>query len=189
MPVLQVITASTRPGRIGPAFAAWFLDHARAHGVFEVEDVDLARVNLPFMDEPEHPRLGRYIHDHTRSWSARVARADAFVVVTPEYNYGLTAPLKNAIDFLHNEWKHAPVGFVSYGGVSAGTRGVQMAKQVMTTLSMVPLSEAVAVPMFPQFIDDQGRVRANQVMDEAAVAMLDALTRWVDVLAPLRRPA
>jgi NAD(P)H-dependent FMN reductase len=129
MPKLHVILASTRPGRAGEPIADWFVERAAAHGAFDVELVDLAEVALPFMDEPNHPRLRRYTHEHTKAWSARVDSADAFVFVTPEYNYGLTAPLKNAIDYLHFEWQHKPVGFVSYGGVAAGTRAVQMLKQ------------------------------------------------------------
>ncbi len=186
MPKLHVILASTRPGRAGEPIADWFVERAIAHGAFEVELVDLAEVALPFMDEPNHPRLRRYTHEHTRAWSARVDRADAFVFVTPEYNYGLTAPLKNAIDFLHFEWQHKPVGFVSYGGVAAGTRAVQMLKQVVTTLKMVPLFEAVNIPFHTQFIDDEGAMEANDTMVKAAAAMLDELVLTEAMLAPRR---
>jgi NAD(P)H-dependent FMN reductase len=98
-PVLEVVTASTRPGRTGRAFADWFIGVAADHGAFEVVDVDLATVALPFLDEPHHPKLGRYVHEHTKQWSATVSRADALVFVTPEYNYGYNAVLKNALDF------------------------------------------------------------------------------------------
>ena len=86
---------------------------ATEHGVFEVVDVDLAAVALPFLDEPHHPKLGHYGHEHTKQWSATVARADAFVFVTPEYNYGYGAVLKNALDFLHAEWADKAVGFAA----------------------------------------------------------------------------
>ena len=186
MPKLHVILASTRPGRAGEPIADWFVERAVAHGAFDVELVDLAEVALPFMDEPNHPRLRRYTHEHTKAWSARVDSADAFVFVTPEYNYGLTAPLKNAIDYLHFEWQHKPVGFVSYGGVAAGTRAVQMLKQVVTTLKMLPLFEAVNIPFHTQFIDDEGAVVANDVMVKAAAAMLDELVLAEAMLAPRR---
>jgi NAD(P)H-dependent FMN reductase len=133
--------------------------------------------------------LRQYIHQHTKDWSARVDAADAFVFVMPEYNYGFNAPLKNAIDFLHHEWKHKPVGFVSYGGVAAGTRAVQMVKQVVTTLSMVPLFEAVSIPFVAQFLGDDGSVQANEIMETAATAMLDELQRWVSALSVLRASA
>jgi NAD(P)H-dependent FMN reductase len=187
MPKLAVILASTRPGRAGEPIADWFVERAVAHGAFDVELVDLAEVDLPFLDEPNHPRLRRYTHDHTKAWSARVDAADAFVFVTPEYNYGLTAPLKNAIDFLHFEWQHKPVGFVSYGGVAAGTRAVQMLKQVVTTLKMLPLFEAVNIPFHTQFIDDEGRLSANEVMEKAAAAVLDELVLTEAMLAPRRQ--
>ena len=186
MPKLHVILASTRPGRAGEPIADWFVERAIAHGAFDVELVDLAEVALPFMDEPNHPRLRRYTHEHTKAWSARVDSADAFVFVTPEYNYGLTAPLKNAIDYLHFEWQHKPVGFVSYGGVAAGTRAVQMLKQVVTTLKMLPLFEAVNIPFHTQFIDEEGALSANDTMVKAAAAMLDELVIAEAMLAPRR---
>lgn len=187
MPRLQIIVASTRPGRAGLPIAQWVYERAVAHGGFDVELVDLAEVNLPFMDEPNHPRLRHYTHQHTKGWSARVDAADAFVFVMPEYNYGFTAPLKNAIDYLHHEWAYKPVGFVSYGGVAAGTRAVQMLKQVVTTLKMTPVFEAVNIPFFNQFIDEEGRLRPNEVMEQAVTAMLDELLRVESALRPLRR--
>jgi NAD(P)H-dependent FMN reductase len=186
MPKLHVILASTRPGRAGEPIADWFVERAIAHGAFDVELVDLAEVALPFMDEPNHPRLRRYTHEHTKAWAARVDSADAFVFVTPEYNHGLTAPLKNAIDYLHFEWQHKPVGFVSYGGVAAGTRAVQMLKQVVTALKMLPLFEAVNIPFHTQFIDDEGALTANETMVKAADAMLDELVLTEAMLAPRR---
>jgi NAD(P)H-dependent FMN reductase len=187
MPTLMIIVASTRPGRIGLPIAEWIRGRAETHGGFDAIDfADLAEIDLPFMDEPNHPRLARYEHQHTKDWSARVAAADAFVFVTPEYNYGFTAPLKNAIDFLHAEWKHKPVGIVSYGGVSAGTRAAQMIKQVVTTLSMVPLFEAVSIPFVAQFLDDEQVVQPNDLMQESSLVMLDALLRTQEALRPLR---
>jgi NAD(P)H-dependent FMN reductase len=175
MPKLHVILASTRPGRAGEPIADWFVERARAHGAFDVELVDLAEVALPFFDEPAHPRLRRYEHEHTKAWSRRIDAADAFAIVTPEYNFGYPATLKNAIDYLHFEWQHKPVGFVSYGGVAAGTRAVQQLKQVVTTLKKLPLFESVSIPFHTQFIDEEGRVQANETMETAADAMLDEL--------------
>lgn len=186
MPKLLIVIASTRPGRVGLPVARWFEAHARAHGGFEIEVADLAEIDLPFMDEPNHPRLRKYIHQHTKDWSARVEAADAFALVMPEYNYGFTAPLKNAIDYLHMEWVYKPVGLVSYGGISAGTRAAQMIKQVLTTLKMYPLPEAVSIPFVAQFVDDEGVLRPNEVMEQAATAMLDETLRMVGALKGLR---
>jgi NAD(P)H-dependent FMN reductase len=187
-PTLQIIIGSTRPGRVGPAVAAWFRDRAEASGLFAVELIDLAEVNLPLLDEPHHPRLRRYTHQHTWDWSETVSRGDAFVFVVPEYNYGFNAATKNAIDYLHQEWHYKPAGFVSYGGIAAGTRAVQMLKQVVTTLRMTPVPESVNIPFVQQFLTD-GEFKPNDVLEDAATAMLAELARVSDALGPLRQPA
>jgi NAD(P)H-dependent FMN reductase len=184
---LQVIVASTRDERKGPIVAAWFLQQALRHAGFEVEVVDLADVDLPLFDEPRHPRLRQYEHEHTRRWSAIVDRADAFVFVTPEYNHGTPPSLLNALDFLVHEWAYKPVGFVSYGGASSGLRGVQMTKQVVAALRMVPVVEAVALPFFTQYVDaETGAFAPGAVQDQAATAMLDELLKWATALKPMR---
>ncbi len=186
-PTLQVVIGSTRPGRVGLPVAEWFLEAAAAHGGFDVEMVDLAEVRLPFFDEPRHPRLGAYKHEHTRRWSAVVDRADAFVFVVPEYNHAFNADVKNAIDFLHHEWQYKPVGFVSYGGVSGGTRAVQMLKQVVAGLKMVPVPESVTIAFVNKLLDQDKRIKSNSVMEGAAAAMLDELGRWTELLRSARR--
>jgi NAD(P)H-dependent FMN reductase len=190
MAKLEIIIASTRPGRVGLPVGQWTEAQARAHGGFsEVELVDLAEVNLPFMDEPNHPRFGKYTQQHTRDWSAKVAEADAFVFVHPEYNYGINAPLKNAIDYLHKEWYYKPVGLVGYGGVAAGARAAQMIKQVVTTLRMTPIFDAVAIPFVSQFIDEEDNFLPNDVIIAAAKTMFDELVRVSEALRPLREGA
>jgi NAD(P)H-dependent FMN reductase len=187
MLTLQVVTASTRPAREGARVAAWFLDQCRAHGKFALEPIDLAVVNLPLFDEPRHPRLRQYEHEHTKAWSATVTRADAFVFVTPEYNYGMPPSLLNALEFVVWEWAYKPCGFVSYGGVSGGTRGVQMTKQVVTALRMMPIPEAVNVPFFTQHMNKEtGAFEPPEAQERAAVVMLDELLRWAEALEPLR---
>ena len=186
MPQLLVINASTRPGRVGLPVGEWFMDRAREHAVFELELVDLAVLDLPLLDEPAHPRLRQYTKEHTKAWSATVDSADAVVMVTAEYNYGYPAALKNAIDYLHHEWRYKPVGFVSYGGVAAGTRSVQQLKQVVTALSLMPVTAAVSIPFVAQFLGEDRVLRGNEVMEQAARDMLDELGRLEAALAPLR---
>ena len=183
---LLIVIASTRPGRVGLPVGRWFESQAREHGAFEVQVADLLELDLPFMDEPNHPRLGQYTQEHTKEWAAKVGAADAFAFVMPEYNYGFTAPLKNAIDYLHSEWQYKPVGFVSYGGVSGGTRAVQMLKQVVTTLKLTPLFEAVTIPFVAQFIDDEGDFAPNEMIEQSGKAVLDELVRVSAALAVLR---
>jgi NAD(P)H-dependent FMN reductase len=189
MPKLMVVIASTRPGRVGLPVGRWA--HARSveHGAFDVELTDLAELALPFLDEPNHPRMRQYTQQHTRDWSARVDAADAFVLVMPEYNHGYNAPLKNALDFLHHEWHHKPVGFVSYGGIAAGTRAVQQLKPTLVALKMTPLFEAVHLPFVAQQLDEERRFRPSEANDAAATAMLDELARWEAALRPLRARA
>jgi NAD(P)H-dependent FMN reductase len=186
MPNLAIIVGSTRPGRAGAPIAQWFAARAKDHGGFDVTVVDLAELALPLLDEPNHPRLGQYTKQHTKDWSAIVDAADAFVIVTPEYNYGYPASVKNAIDYLHREWQHKPVGFVSYGGVAAGTRAVQQLKQVVTTLRMLPVTDSVNIPFYNQFLDSDGVFQPNEVLEQAADAMLDELVRTEAALRPLR---
>jgi NAD(P)H-dependent FMN reductase len=188
-PVLQIIVASTRPGRVGLPIGHWIEQQARDHDGFSVELVDLAQVALPDFDEPQHPRLRRYVHEHTRAWSATIERGDAFVFVMPEYNHSYNGALKNAIDFLSLEWRHKPVGTVSYGGVSAGIRAVQALKPVLGALSMVPMVEAVPIPFVAQFLSGEGDERVfipNAEIEAGAKAMLDALAAWVPVSHTLR---
>ena len=184
---LMIIVASTRPGRVGLPVAEWVRDTVSGQRRFtEVDFADLVVIDLPFLDEPNHPRFKDYVHQHTKDWSARVESADAFLIVTPEYNYGLPATLKNALDFLHVEWTYKPVAFVSYGGVSAGTRSVQMTKQVVTALRMIVIGEAVAIPFVTQFIDENGSFQPSESMAKAALAMVEELARVATVTRPLR---
>ena len=187
-PLLQIIIGSTRPGRVGSAVAEWIAATAEADGRFDVEVLDLAEINLPMFNEPRHPRFRQYEYQHTKDWSATIDRADAFIFVVPEYNYGYNAATKNAIDYLHHEWHYKPVGFVSYGGVAAGTRAVQQLKQVLTTLKMVPLFEAVNIPFVQQFLDAGKQVQPNEIMTEAAATMLGELARVTPTLRSLRSP-
>jgi NAD(P)H-dependent FMN reductase len=185
----MIVVASTRPGRVGLPVAEWFKDHAERHGGWEIDLADLAEIDLPFMDEPNHPRLRRYEHAHTIAWSERVDAADAFVFVMPEYNHTFTAPLKNALDYLHTEWQHKPVALVSYGGISAGLRAATAIKQSLVALRMTVIPDAVTIPFVSRLIDDEGRLQANELMDQSASAILDELLSLQAALAPLRAPA
>lgn len=182
---LMVVLVSTRPGRAGEPIAKWALAQAQAHGKLHASLVDLRQEALPLYDETKHPRFGQYEHAHTQRWAAKVRAADAFLFVTPEYNFGMPPSLLNALTFLGPEWAYKPAAFVSYGGVSAGTRSVQAAKSVLTTLKVMPIPEAVSVPFFTQWIKDDV-FAPSDVQEKAAVVMLDELTRWTTALATMR---
>jgi len=183
---LQVIVGSTRPGRIGLPIAQWFAEFAKQHSEFEVELVDLADFKLPIYDEPVHPRMQQYQHAHTKRWSEKIQAADAFVFVTPEYNFGPPPALLNALNYIYNEWNYKPCGFVSYGGLSGGMRAVQMEKQLVTTLKMMPMVEAVALPMVWNQMNEAGQFASNELVDDSASAMLAELGRWAAALKPMR---
>lgn len=185
-PSLHVVIASTRPGRVGPSVARWFSEFAARNSPFDVKLVDLLEFNLPVYDEPRHPVMQQYEHAHTKAWSASVSAADAFVFVTPEYNYNPTPAFVNALNYVYREWNYKACGFVSYGGVSGGLRAVQVAKQLVTTLKMMPMVEGVMVPMVDQSLDDDGAFMPNEHVEQAGQQMLDELLKWTRALASLR---
>jgi NAD(P)H-dependent FMN reductase len=183
---LNVITVSTRPGRVGPSVARWFGDFAAAHGGFAPQAVDLADFALPVYDEPNHPVMQKYEHAHTRKWADSVAAADAYVFVLPEYNYNPPPSFYNALNYVYKEWNYKPAGFVSYGGASGGLRSAQMAKQLVTTLKMMPMMEGVMVPMVGQMLDEQRKFRSNELIDKSATTMLDEMLKWARALKSMR---
>jgi NAD(P)H-dependent FMN reductase len=182
---LDVVIASTRPGRAGLPIGTWVHAFAQNHGKFQTKLIDLAERNLPLLDEPNHPNLRQYTKDHTKAWSATIAAAAAFVFVVPEYNYSAPPALLNAIDYLFHEWNYKPVGLVSYGGPSGGIRSAQMVKQVVTSVRMVPLVEAVSIPFSRQHLAE-GTFKPTEAHEKSATAMLDELLRWADALKVLR---
>lgn len=188
-PRLHIIIASTRPGRIGPAVAEWFARYAEKQGQFDARVVDLAGFNLPVYDEPRHPAMADYEHAHTKAWSKSVAAADAYVFVTPEYNFNPPPSLINALNYVYKEWNYKPAGFVSYGGVSGGLRAAQTAKLLVTTLRMVPVVEGVAVPMAWEQLDEEGCFTSNALIDNSAESLLAELARWTPALKSMREPA
>ena len=175
---LKIISSTVRPGRKGPVIVAWIAEKAVQNGNFNVEVLDLGEINLPMMNEPQHPRLKKYEHEHTRKWSAKIEEADAFIFVTAEYDYNYPAPLHNAIEYLHSEWAYKAAGIVSYGGISSGTRAANSLKSDLASMSIVPLSQGVNFPMFTQFINDDDEFVPNEISHKAAEAMLRELVRW-----------
>ncbi len=159
-PVLQVLVASTRPGRVGEPTARWVAQRAGEHTAFEVEVVDLAEIDLPMFAEPKHPRLGEYALAHTREF--------------PSY----TAALKTALDPLNREWAGKPVGLVSSGGVAAGARAAVALEPVLIALKMRPVAFA-PIPFVTQFLEgegDQRRFVPHAEVDKGITDLLDTLS-------------
>ena len=177
----MIVVGSVRPGRAGLPIAEWVRTVAERTGEWRIDFVDLAELALPFMDEPQHPRLHDYSKPHTIAWSERVQSADAFVFVTPEYNYSYSPALKNAIDFLNSEWWMKPLGFVSYGGVSSGTRGVAALLPTVVALGLVRVGANVELPFGMRQIEGgvfQPGERESALLDkefEELLALADGL--------------
>ncbi len=182
---LKIITSTTRPGRKGPAIASWIANIAAQNPELNVEILELGEINLPMMDEPVHPAQRKYEHAHTKAWSATIDSADAFIIVTAEYNFGIPAPLKNALDYLYHEWTHKPVGIVSYGGISGGTRAAQMLKQVVTTLKMFPLYETVILPFYSQHMEND-QFKGTESAIASAEVMVKELLRLIPAMQTMR---
>lgn len=182
---LLVIIASTRPGRVGAAVSEWFEKIVKLDKRFEVSVADLLKIDLPFLDEPNHPAMQLYTKDHTKKWSKTIEATDAFVIITPEYNFSAPASLINALDYLYKEWNYKAVGYVSYGGMSGGMRSVEHIKHLTTTLKMVSIYEAVNIPFVSAKIKD-GKFIPDEHNEKAAEIMLDEIFRWSNALKTLR---
>ena len=183
---LNIIIGSTRPGRVGPVVAQWVNEVAREHGKFDVELVDLADFALPLLDEAAHPKAQQYAHEPTKRWSSSVAAADAFLFITPEYDYFPPAALVNAVQVLMLEWFYKPAGVVSYGGISGGLRSSQVFRQLLSNVNVHALPQVVPVPNFPQFIDHDGVLRPNEPMKDGLNGLLHELHKWAGALKTLR---
>ena len=163
MYTLKIISSTVRPGRKGPIVTKWIADLAKQNVDFNVEVLDLGEINLPMMNEPNHPSLRKYEHEHTKWWSAKIEEADAFIFVTAEYDYNYPAPLRNALEYLFHEWGYKAAGIVSYGGVSAGTRASNSLKNDLATFKMVPISEEVNFPFFKKNINEDDEFEVNDI--------------------------
>lgn len=181
----MIVVGSIREGRIGLPIAQWVRAEAEKTGLFEVDFVDLKELALPFMDEPKHPRLQEYTHEHTKTWSARVHAADAYIFVTPEYNWSFSPALKNAIDYLSNEWWRKPYGFVSYGGVSAGSRGATALIPVLVGVGLVRVGANVELNFAGQQISE-GVFQPGEKESGILARELAELDNLAGFLAPAR---
>jgi NAD(P)H-dependent FMN reductase len=183
---LKVISSTVRPGRKGPAIAKWITQAANDYG-FDAEMIDLGELNLPLMNEPVHPALKQYEHEHTKQWSAKIAEADAFIFVTTEYNHSYPASLKNAVEYLVHEWAYKPAGMVGYSiGPFAGARAILSLKADMLALKNIALSEMVNIPQLNQFMDEEGNFTADERLNNNAKIMLDQLVRWTKGMKAIR---
>lgn len=183
---LKTIIGSTRPGRVGPVVANYIDAAAREHAGFDAELVDIDAFGLPLLDEPHHPMMQKYTKEHTKRWSEAIADADAFVFVTPEYDYFPPAALVNAVQCLSLEWRYKAAGVVSYGGVSGGLRSSQVLRGLLGNVGIMAIPQSVPLPFVFGDIED-GVLKANEKVNEGVTLMLGELAKWAGALKPIRQ--
>jgi NAD(P)H-dependent FMN reductase len=185
---LGIILGTTRTGRFADRPAAWFSDLARKRAELAVEVVDLRDYPLPFFDEPKSPMREASKHEVAVRWGRKVAELDAFVFVTGEYNHGIPASLKNAIDYLYAEWNRKPASYVAYGSVG-GARAIEQLRAVLVEVQVAPLRPSVHIGR-PEFHDMllHGKTFADAPhLDQMANAVLDDLIWWGRALRAARQ--
>jgi NAD(P)H-dependent FMN reductase len=179
---LAVIIGSSREGRTGPAVARWFVEETESFAMFDVDVLDLACVELP-LSLTQAP--GAESAGVLAAVGERLESADAFVVITPEYNHSFTAPMKNLIDWHRTQWQAKPVGFVSYGGLSGGLRAVEQLRQVFAELHATTIRDTVSFHGVWQHIGEDGALDAPDASVPAKV-MLEKLQWWAAALKDAR---
>lgn len=179
-----IIVGSTRPGRKAAAVAEWVFGILKSRQDAAFEIVDIADYNLPLLDEPVPPSMGQYSKDHTKRWAAKIASLDGYIFVTPEYNHGTSAALKNAIDFLYHEWNNKAAGFVGYGG-GGGVRAVENLRLVMGELKVADVRAQVALSLLTDF-ENYTTFKPHPHHEKAVNAVADEVIAWGGALKTLR---
>jgi len=182
---IAIIIGSTRPGRYGEVVAQWAYDIARQRGDADFELIDITQFNLPLLDEPMPAMSGQYSQSHTRAWSTTIASFDGYVFVTPEYNHGICAALKNAIDFIYREWNNKAAGFVGYGSVG-GARAVEHLRLVMAEVQVATVRNQIALSLFTDF-ENYTKFKPAAHHEKSLSQMLDQLIAWSGALKALRQ--
>ena len=181
---IGIIVGSTRPGRKAAAVAEWVYEILKPRKDAEFEIVDIDEYKLPLLDEPIPPSLNRYSQEHTKTWSAKIDSLDAYIFVTPEYNHGTSAALKNAIDYLFIEWNNKAAGFVSYGA-AGGVRAVENLRLVMGELKVASVRAQVTLSLFTDF-ENFTTFKPHDRHDKAVDALADDVIAWGGALKTLR---
>ncbi len=181
---ISVIVGSVREGRLSRPIADWVKDRIDQHAAFDADLLDLADWNLPMFAEPNPPATGRYTGEKQRAWAEKIAAADGYILVTPEYNHGMSAVLKNALDTVYAEWARKPVAFVAHG-TFGGARAVEQLRQVTAALAMAPLGAAVHLQGAAK-LREGDRFNAGEIEDKRLSALLDELLWWGRALKAAR---
>lgn len=181
---IAIVTGSTRPGRNNEAVSNWVGSFVTQRKDAEFEIVDIAKYNLPVLDEPMPPIMGQYTHEHTKAWSEKIASFDGYIFVTPEYNHSTSGALKNAIDYLFHEWKNKAAGFVSYGG-HGGVRAVEHLRLIMSEVMVATVRAQVTFSLFADF-ENYRTFKPGPQHEKHLHTMVDELIAWSGALKTLR---
>ncbi|WP_426241573.1 NADPH-dependent FMN reductase [Nocardioides sp. LHG3406-4] len=187
-PHIGILVGSTRPGRKGSQIGRWVLDHASGRDDATFELVELADYDLPLLREAVVPGDANrdYETPQTRVWSQRIDTFDGFVWVTPEYNHGVPAAMKNALDVLYPEWGHKAVAFVSYGA-DAGVRAVEHWRAIVANVHMVDVRSQVALSTFGDFAGET--FSPSERRPQELTRLLDQLTAMTTTMLGMRSRA
>lgn len=181
---IALVIGSTRPNRRAPDIAAWVHQNAPQRDDVEFELVDLADHDLPLLDEPDPPAMGRYTREHTRVWAEKIASFDGFIFITPEYNHSVPGALKNAVDFLYAEWNNKAIGFVSYGS-AGGTRAVEAWRLIAAELQLADVRAQVFLPFRSEF-NENLEFTPGEGSTQALGELFEQVIAWSGALATLR---
>lgn len=187
-PKILVILGSTRDGRRGEKVANWAMSVLSKRSDANFELVDLRDWDFPFYNLPASPSTekGMYQSEIQKKWGEKIESADGFILITPEYNHGYSAVLKNALDYLWFEWNHKPVTFISYGGGAGGVRAVEQLRQVAIELEMVPIREAVLISGIRGAFDEKGNIK-DESFNHRLEGVVDKLILWTKNLGKIRK--
>lgn len=183
---IKILTGSVRPGRFNGQPAQWIYNLAKQQEGIEVELLDLAEINLPFLDEATPPSQGKYEKEYTKKWAATIGDADGFIFVTPEYNHSISPVLKNAVDYLYKEWNYKPVSFVSYGSLAGGARSVEHWRGVAGELKMYDLREQILLPNYWEHMNEQGEYQFTEQQESLAKGIVKELAFWSEKMKAAR---
>jgi NAD(P)H-dependent FMN reductase len=181
---IGIIIGSTRPGRVGEAVAKWVYEQSKARSDAEFELIDIKDYDLPLLDEPVPAGSKQYSKEHTKKWAAKIDGLDGFIFVTPEYNHGTSAALKNALDYLYFEWTNKAAGFVSYGAIG-GARAVESLRTVMGQLKVADVRAQVMFSIFTDF--ENGVFKPDPRHEKEASGLFNEVIAWSGALKTLRK--
>jgi NAD(P)H-dependent FMN reductase len=181
---IAIVLGSTRPSRLGKAVADWVYSRAQERTDATFELLDVADFGLPLLDEPLPPSRGHYYHEHTKAWARAVQRFDGYIFVTGEYNHSIPAALKNAMDYLYQEWNNKAAAFVSYGS-AGGIRAVEQLRAVAGELQLADVRAQVALPFATEF-ENYRTFKPSEGAENVLPVLFDQVVAWAAALKVLR---